>query len=97
MSDFSVVLAPQAETDIAAAFEWYREQSATAADAFRIEALDAIDRLADAPTQWRMDEDGTRRRVLRHFPYSVVFEVLDNTVTILAVAHDRRQPGYWRE
>jgi len=97
VSDFSVVLAPQAENDIAEAFEWYRGRSATAADAFRIEALDAIDRLVDAPTRWRMDEDGMRRRVLRHFPYSLVFEVLGNTVTILAVAHNRRQPGYWRE
>ncbi len=97
MSEFSVVLAPQAETDIAEAFEWYRGRSATAADAFRTEALDAIDRLSDTPTRWRMNEDGTRRRVLRHFPFSLVFEVLRDTVVILAVAHDRRQPGYWRE
>ena len=96
MSDFSVVLAPQAETDIAEAFEWYRGRSVSAAHAFRTEALEAIDRLAEAPTRWRLDEDGTRRRVLQHFPYSVVFEALGNTVTVLAVAHDRRRPGYWR-
>ena len=96
MSEFSVVLAPQAETDIAEAFDWYRRRSATAADTFRAEALDAIDRLSEAPNRWRMDEDGTRRRVLRHFPYSVVFEVLGSAVMVLAVAHDRRRPGYWR-
>ena len=85
MSDFAVVLAPQAESDIAEAFQWYLGRNATAADAFRTEALDAIDQLADSPTRWRLDVDGTRRRVLRHFPFSVVFEVLGTTVTVLAV------------
>jgi toxin ParE1/3/4 len=36
-----------------------------------------------------------RRHVLRHFPYTVFYEMLGSTVTVLAVAHQRRNPGYW--
>ena len=97
MSEFTVVLAPRAENDIAEAFHWYQERNATAADAFRAEVFDAIDRLADTPLTWPADDDGNRKRMLRRFPYSVWFEVLGSTVTVHAVAHHKRRPGYWRK
>ncbi|MDQ3189856.1 MAG: type II toxin-antitoxin system RelE/ParE family toxin [Pseudomonadota bacterium] len=95
MTDFSVVLAPAAESDIVNAFGWYRERNALAADGFRAEVLDAIERLSASPLSRPEDEDGNRKRVLRRFPYSVFYEVVGNTVTILAVAHHRRHPNYW--
>lgn len=42
-------------------------------------------------------ESGTRRLLLRHFPYSIVYLVAEEQVTIVAIAHQRRRPGYWRE
>ena len=41
-------------------------------------------------------EDGSRRLLLRHFPYAVYFDIDGATVYVLAVAHQRRAPGYWR-
>ena len=96
MSDFEVVLAPAAESDAAEAFRWYSERNKLAADGFRAEVLDAIDRLVDAPLSRAADEAGNRKRVVRRFPYSVCYEVNGNTVTVLAVAHHRRRPNYWR-
>lgn len=87
MSNYEVVLAPAAESDIAGAFHWYRERNALAADGFRAEVFDTIDRIAEAPLSRPADDDGNRKRVLRRFPYSVFYEVLQSTVTILAVAH----------
>lgn len=94
--DYVVQLAPAAEGDIGDAFLWYRERNALIADAFRAEVFDTIDRIADAPLAKGADEEGNRKRVLHRFPYSVIYEVLGSTVTILAVAHHRRKPGYWR-
>ena len=96
MTDFVVVLAPGAESDIAQAFAWYRERNALVADAFRVEVFTAIDRIAAAPLHRPADDEGNRKRVLHRFPYSVHYEVVEKTVTILAVAHHRRRPGYWR-
>jgi plasmid stabilization system protein ParE len=40
----------------------------------------------------------TRRRVLvARFPYSVVYRRDPDSVVIVAVAHQRRRPGYWRQ
>lgn len=95
MSRFAIGVLPQAEAEIREAFLWYVERSALAADAFRAEVLDAIDRLADSADMWPADEDNLRHYVLRHFPFTVHYELDGNDVAVLAVAHQRRRPGYW--
>jgi len=94
---FSVEILPQAEAEIREAFLWYFERSPLAADAFRTEVFDGIDGLAQSADTWPMDEDGVRRHVLSHFPYTVHYEVAGTLVVVLAVAHQRRKPGYWRD
>src|SRR5262249_49767957 len=37
-----------------------------------------------------------RRRNLQRFPYSVLYSVGEGHITILAVMHQRRRPGYWK-
>jgi plasmid stabilization system protein ParE len=87
---------PEAEADIREAFFWYRDRSAIAANGFRIEVLAMIEDLAHSARIWAHDEDGIHRRVMRRFPYTVHYEVMDSLVTVLAVAHHNRLPGYWR-
>ncbi len=39
---------------------------------------------------------GPRRRyLLRRFPYSVIYQPTVEELRIIAVAHQRRRPGYW--
>lgn len=97
MSSFDVEVLPEAETEAREAFLWYFDRSPIAADAFRTELLDAIDSLTTTAVDWPEDEDGIRRYHLKHFPYTVMYEVLDHQVTVFAVAHQRRRPGYWQD
>src|SRR6185436_15268320 len=46
--------------------------------------------------QWPMFQSGTRRYVFPTFPYSLVYFVENDTLNVVAVAHDKRKPGYWR-
>jgi plasmid stabilization system protein ParE len=94
---FAVEVLPPAEAEIREAFLWYFERSPLAADAFRSEALEAIDALAESADMWAEDEDGVRHYVLRHFPYTVHYVLDGEIATVLAVAHQRRMPGYWRQ
>ena len=95
MSAYHVEIAPAAERDIREGFLWYAERNQLIADAFRSEVFDSIDRVAESPLGKAADAQGNRRRVLHRFPYSVVYEVAESTVTILAIAHHRRLPDYW--
>lgn len=95
MRRYLVEIAPSAERDIEHGFRWYRERNALVADGFRIEVFETIDKIAASPLSRPPDDEGSRHRVLRRFPYSVYYEVVDRTVTVLAVAHHRREPNYW--
>jgi len=96
VSAHHVEIAPEAERDIREAFLWYLERNEIIANAFRIEVFDSIDRIAASPLGKAADTLGNRRRVMHRFPYSVVYAVTEIAVTVLAVAHHRRSPDYWR-
>ena len=55
----------------------------------------AIERIEEAPQRWASYLAGTRRYLLRRFPFFVVFRESEESVQIVAVAHARRRPGYW--
>ena len=97
MSSFDVEVLPEAEAEAREAFLWYFDRSPIVADAFRDELLNAIDSLKVTAANWPQDTDETRRYHLRHFPYTVMYEVIGEKVTILAIAHQRRRPGYWQD
>lgn len=38
----------------------------------------------------------TRQLLVQGFPYQIVYHVTQTDITIIAVAHLKRRPGYWR-
>jgi hypothetical protein len=40
---------------------------------------------------------GTRSRLVKGFPFSVVYRASDTEILIVAVMHHRRKPGYWAD
>ena len=96
MSSFDVSVLPDAEAEAREAFLWYFERSPVAAETFRSELFRAIDGLGATANNWPEDEGGIRHYHLRHFPYTLMYELAGGSVTVLAVAHQRRRPGYWQ-
>jgi len=43
-----------------------------------------------------VDDSDIRQLPVNDFPYHVVFKRFAERVVVLAIAHDRRKPGYWR-
>jgi toxin ParE1/3/4 len=46
---------------------------------------------------WRRIDPGRRIYVLTRFPYLVIARIKQTALRIVAVAHQRRKPGYWLE
>ena len=86
---------PEAIAEARAARQWYEARSAEAAAAFVAELDEAIERVEETPRIWPPYLIGTRRYLLRRFPFFVVFREADERVQIVAFAHARRKPGYW--
>lgn len=79
------------------AYLWYRERNPKAAAAFLAELDRALDRISENPERWPKYVEDTRRFMLRRFPFFIVFCQGKETVQILAIAHGKRRPGYWKD
>jgi len=87
---------PAAEEELAAAIEWYHERSERAAYMFAGEISAAVEQIRTSASMFAPFTAGTRRALLRRFPFYVVFRETSGGFEILAVAHAKRRPGYWR-
>lgn len=82
-----------------AARYYLRKASPQVAEAFMAEVESAVANVVAAPTQWRVvEEPSIRRYVCRRFPYVLyyVWAAESERVTIYAVMHCSREPGYWK-
>jgi plasmid stabilization system protein ParE len=86
----------EARSELSDAFEWYLERSPLAAQAFLAEIERAAVLILEAPEIWPRFERETQRYVLRKFPFGLIYRISGDTVQIIAVAHQKRRPGYWR-
>ncbi len=75
---------------------WYSERSLRAEAAFVREVEYAIASIERTPERWPQYLAGTRRYILPTFPFSIVYFEEESDVLVVAVAHEKRRPGYWR-
>jgi len=87
---------PEAVAEARTAAQWYRERSASAADAFIAELDRALERIPESPEMWPPYVRGTRRYLLQRFPFYLVYRQVVGRLEIVAIAHGRRRPGYWK-
>lgn len=97
MAAARVVFHPGASEDYAAAFAWYHARGTALASDFEREIDRAIRLVSRNPLRWPKFDDQRRRLVVRKYPYSIIYELHGSDVVILAVAHGKRRPNYWRE
>ncbi len=91
-----VSLSDEALVDAEQAADWYIEQDAwPAAVALQVEISLALARLAAEPGLGTPGPEGTRVLPVHRFPVSLVYVVQGDELRVIAVAAQRRRPGYW--
>ncbi len=55
----------------------------------------ALNQIQDNYERWPTYLYGTRRYLLKRFPFVIVYRAAESRIEIIAVAHGRRRPGYW--
>lgn len=97
----ALIVEEDAEAEIAAAIDWYESQEPGLGAGLAAELDGVVGRLQSGALRGvgvpglRRDLR-VRRAILDRFPYAVIFIEHAESVHILAFAHQKRRPGYWR-
>jgi len=85
-----------AETEINEAADFYDLESPGLGNVFIDEIQRAIQSIVEFPAAAPLVRGRVRKRIVTTFPYSLVYAAREDEVRILAVAHHKRRPFYWR-
>ena len=96
MAPAAVRFHPAAGEEAEKAYEWYAARNPAAADGFLEEFRRAVEAVAQNPNTWPRPGRRARRYVFPRFPSSLVYILRSGDVEVIAVAHAKRRPGYWR-
>ena len=96
MTSWPMEFHPDARIDAIEAYDWYAKRSREAADLFQEEFQDAGRAIRQSPERWAKYLLGTRRYLMKRFPFAIVYRVAADRIEIVAVAHGKRKPGYWK-
>jgi plasmid stabilization system protein ParE len=86
---------PSACAELKKAHVWYEERSPLSAAAFAQQGDRAISRIEEVPMRYAAAEHGTRRLILPQFPFNIFYRVGTIEIVVVAIAHQKRKPGYW--
>ena len=87
-----------ASEELAEAVEWYEaRRRGLGRELFEavVESIESLPTTAGTGTPLSADRR-TRRLLLPRFPYQIVYRLAPAEIIVVAVAHTRRRPGYWR-
>jgi plasmid stabilization system protein ParE len=87
---------PEADEEFREAVHYYESEAPGVGMAFAVAVHKAVVGVAEFPLAVPQIRAGIRKKVLRHFPYNVLYSVESDTLLIVAVAHQKRRPNYWR-
>jgi hypothetical protein len=87
---------PAAIQEAVTATQWYLDRDERVAAAYEGELSRVFDKIERVPETSPHHHHGTDRLLLQRFPYEVVYEIYSDVLLIIAAAHCKRKPGYWR-
>lgn len=92
-----VVFLPEAEEEMLKAVFYYQAQAPGLGTRFLSEVKRAVKSITEFPNTWPILEDDLRRKLVKRFPYGILYRIEIQAIVIIAVAPLRRKPGYWKE
>lgn len=85
-----------ARAEFAEAAHYYEDRVPGLGSAFTDDVEQGLEIIALNPKSSERVSDNLRRKVLLRFPYSLIYAEEPDRIRVLAVAHHKRRPEYWR-
>jgi hypothetical protein len=88
---------PEADQEMVEAARYYQSLSSGLGEDSLTEVEHAVQSIASSPQTWPVLEGDLRRRLIKRFPFGILYMIEPDKILIIAVAHLRKKPGYWKK
>jgi hypothetical protein len=96
-----VVYTAEVVRELRAARQWYNRRAPGVGDRLADLVDEKVGEIAGAPESFPRDRQDpiVRRARVTKYPYTLIFMIIadDAVVVLLALAHGKRKPGYWKK
>ncbi|MCK4907908.1 MAG: type II toxin-antitoxin system RelE/ParE family toxin [Spirochaetes bacterium] len=91
-----VIFHPDVANEIKSSYEWYQGRAEGLGEDFLSELESAYQTIVELPDTWPKLSMYYRRFLLGKFPFSIIYREKDDCIFVVAVMHNSRKPGYWK-
>jgi plasmid stabilization system protein ParE len=91
-----LIIQLQATQEADEAAKWYEDQFPGLGIEFLLELDAALGRVINNPDIYQPVYEDARRVLVRRFPYAAYFLAEADTVRVIAILHQSRNPGAWQ-
>jgi len=93
MSKYKLRLTEKAEREYIDAFVYYEDKQSGLGIRFEEELGQLLKVIEKTPSLFAKKYKDFREPLLKHFPFFIVFEVIDNDIVIQSIYHAKQNPG----
>jgi plasmid stabilization system protein ParE len=90
-----VTLHEEADAEVNEAAKFYEERVPGLGLLFLAAVEEAVEKVLANPEAFQLVGDEIRHKLIRRFPYSLLYVTEPDRIRVIAVAHQKRRPGYW--
>jgi plasmid stabilization system protein ParE len=89
---YKVIVRHEAEDDLKEAFSWYEDKRTGLGYDFLLQVDAGINFINRNPEIHLIEYKGTRKHLIKRFPYKIIYLFEENKIIVLAVIHGKRSP-----
>ncbi len=94
---YKVIVRPEAENDLKETYSWYEDKRPGLGDDFLLQVDAGLNFIARNPTIHSVEYRGTRKHLIKRFPYKIIYLVENEQIIVLAIIHGKRSPALIKE
>lgn len=88
---------PEARAELSESFNFYDARLDGLGLRFLAAVEETVQTISTHPEAGARLAGEFRKRIVPGFPYNIIYRVREEYIYLVAVAHQHRRPGYWRE
>jgi len=92
-----ITIRKAAEQDIDDAYQWYETNKDGLGERFLEKLTESFGKIEEFPKLFPTVHRGMRRAFIRQFPYGIFYLEHEESISVMAVMHAKKNPVSWQE